>query len=182
MFVEVGVDHRGRPLLVETCELEPAWLAAHSQPQPAGAVAFHVTRGSEQVLREGLNPALARTPCKHVCLAETAEIAAGLGLPGVVVEVDVSGLDLFFELGEARHHATLIEPSRLGLLDRQPGDDATGWSDPAWRRNHTDCLAVGGLPFSRVLLRKAAEEADCRWGGEYNLDQFKAVVAELLTA
>jgi hypothetical protein len=129
---------------------------------------------------EGLDPARANGSCKHVCLAETAGIAAGLELAPVVIEVDVSGLDLFFELGEARHHGAPIPPECLRPLDPRPLPDTSGWSDPFCRRNHTDCLAAMELPFSRRLLREAAAEADRRWWRDgYSFDQFKAVVDEL---
>jgi hypothetical protein len=39
--------------------------------------------------------------------------------------VDVSGLDLFFELREARHHGSPIDPIRLTVLDPQPSVDMT---------------------------------------------------------
>jgi hypothetical protein len=107
LFVAVGVEGLHRLVVVDTCELEGAWAAAHAKPQPAGAVAYHATRHPEEVLEVGLDPALATSPCNHVCLAETAEIAAGGDMGSVVVEVDVSGLDLFFELGEAHHHGSV---------------------------------------------------------------------------
>jgi hypothetical protein len=110
----------------------------------AGAVAYHATRHPEEVLEVGLDPALATSPCNHVCLAETAEIAAGVDVGSVVVEVDVSGLDLFFELGEARHHGSVIGPERLRLLDPQPAPILTRWSDPGWRRNHSAWIALCG--------------------------------------
>jgi hypothetical protein len=105
-------------------------------------------------------------------LAETPGIAAGVLLPQddgvpslrdglaapVVLAVDVSGLDLFFELGEARHHGARIDPSRLEVLDPQPMVNMTGWSDPAWRRNHSECLALLGYPLDRRLLNAAEDE------------------------
>jgi hypothetical protein len=130
LFVITGVEERRRLTVVDTCELEPAWAAAHAAPQPPGAVAYHATDHLEYVLEHGLDPSRANGNCKHVCLAETAEIAAGTDVGEVVLEVDVGGLDLFFELGEARHHDTVIGPERLRVLDPQPAPILDGWSDP----------------------------------------------------
>ncbi len=105
---------------METCQLAAAYEAAHAQPASPGSIAYHATHPSklDGVLAEGLDPKCATSGCKHVALAETPGIAAGVLLPlvdgvptlgeafagPVVLAVDVSGLDLFFELGEARHH------------------------------------------------------------------------------
>jgi hypothetical protein len=167
-------------VVIETCELELAWAVAHDELQPPGAVAYHATRHPEQVLEHGLDPARANDLCKHVCLAETGEIAAGVDVGSVVLEVNVSGLDLFFELGEARHHGTAISPERLRVLDPQPAPVLTGWSDPGWRRNHSDCIALRGLPLSRRLLNAADEECRRRWPwDDFDEERFKRVLGEL---
>jgi hypothetical protein len=180
LFVVVGIEGTHRLVVMETCGLEGAWAAAHAKPQAAGAVAYHATRHPEEVLEVGLDPGRASSPCKHVCVAETAEIAAGVDVGSVVVEVDVSGLDFFFELGEARHHGSVIGPERLGILDPQPAPVLTGWSDPGWRRNHSDCIALGGFPLSRRLLNAADEECRLRWPFDpFDEDRFRGVLAEL---
>jgi hypothetical protein len=169
LFVAIGDE-----VVVETCQLAAAHEAAHAQPAPPGSIAYHATHPSrlDGVLTKGLDPKCARSACKHVALAETPGIAAGVLLPladgvptlaegfasPVVLAVDVSGLDLFFELGEARHHGPPIDPIRLDVLDPQPRVDMTGWSDPAWRRNHSDCIALRGYPLDRRLLNAASDE------------------------
>jgi hypothetical protein len=169
LFVTIGEE-----LVVETCHLAPALAAAHAAPLPPGSVAYHATHPTrlEEVLRNGLDPGRSQAPCKHVALADTPGIAAGVLLPKpdgvptlpegfagpIVMAVDVGGLDLFFELGEARHHGFPIEPGRLTVLDPQPTADMTGWSDPAWRRNHSDCIALLGYPLDRRLLNDATAE------------------------
>lgn len=169
LFVEIDDE-----LVVETCQLAAAYQAAHAQAAPPGSIAYHATHPSRlhAVLTHGLDPKCARSACRHVALAETAGIAAGVLLPRVdgvptiaegfagpvVLAVDVSGLDLFFELGEARHHGPPIDPMRLKVLDPQPGIDMTGWSHPAWRRNHSDCIALCGYPLDRRLLNSASDE------------------------
>jgi len=180
LFVVIGVKARHWLVVVDTCELEPAWAAAHAAPQPPGAVAYHATNNLDHVVEHGLDPDRADGNCKHVCLAKTAEIAAGVDVGSVVLEVDVSGLDLFFELGEARHHDTAIGPERLRVLNPQPAPIATGWSDPGWRRNHSDCIARRGLPLSRRLLNAADEECRRRWPWDaFDDDRFRAVLAQL---
>ncbi len=34
----------------------------------------------------------------------------------------------------------------------------TGWSNPYWRRNHSDCIALLGYPLDRRLLNAASSE------------------------
>jgi hypothetical protein len=150
---------------------------------------YHATRHLEHVLDRGLDPHQANSACPHICLAKSPEIAAGVaeiaeiavGLArSVVLEVDVSGLDLFLELGEARHHGDVIEPERLKVLSPQPAPITTGWSDPGWRRNHSDCLARLQLPLSRRLLNAADEEMRRRWPWDaYDDDRFRGLLAEL---
>jgi len=110
LFVRTGTDESGRPVLDETCELHDAWSSAHAIPQTDGAVAFHNTKDIEAVLREGLDPQRSRLKCKHICLAETAEIAAGLDLGAAVLRVDVTGLDL---RSYRRHLAVVPQESLL---------------------------------------------------------------------
>jgi hypothetical protein len=99
----------------------------------------------------------------------------------VVLEVDVSGLDLFFELGEARHHEGIIPADRLRVLgDPQPAPIKVGWSDPGWRRNHSDCLARRGYPLSRRLLNAADAEMQARWPFDPpDENRFKQLLQEL---
>lgn len=189
LFVATGIDYL--PLFDDTCGLEPAWLAAHAAPMPPGSRAYHATDSLAAVLAHGLDPAQAHSSCKHVCLAATPEIAAGtmekrrrfnampLDVEFPVLEVDVAGLDLFFELGEARHHGSLIEPERLSVLDVQPAPILDGWIDPMWRRQHSDCLVLAGFPLSRRVLRAARDEADRRWGYEHTYEQYRALAVEL---
>jgi hypothetical protein len=174
LFVALGDE-----LVVDTCQLARAYEAAHAEPLPPGSIAYHATHPGrlEEVLTNGLDPSRARLRCKHVALAETPGIAAGVLLPlvdgtrtlaegyasPVVLEVDVSGLDLLFELGEARHHGARIGPSRLTVFDLPPDVDMTGWSDPAWRRDHSDCLALRGRPLDRRLLNAAEAELARRY-------------------
>jgi len=139
-------------------------------------------------------PSRAHSLCKHVALAETPGIAAGVLLPlvdgvptlaegfasPVVMAVDVSGLDLFFELGEARHHGSPIDPIRLTVLDPQPAVDMTGWSDPAWRRNHSDCIALRGYPLARQLLNTASDELARRYPYDaFDDERFRQILAAL---
>jgi len=121
-----------------------------------------------------------------VCLSETPWIGAWLAEafgdeePLTLLEVDVAGLHLFFELGEARHHGDVIGPERLGVVEPLPASINTGWSDPGWRWQHSDCLAHLGLPLSRRLLRAADEEMRRRWPHDaYDRDRFRRVLAEL---
>jgi hypothetical protein len=175
LFVEIGYQ-----VVVETCQLAAAYEAAHAQPAPPGSFAYHATRPSrlDAVLTEGLDPKCARSACKHIALAAAPGIAAGVlvqpvnGVPTlcgsragpvVVLAVDVSGLDLFFELGEARHHGPPIDPTRLTMLEPQPGIDMADWSDPYWRRNHSDCIALCGYPLDRRLLNAADDELARRY-------------------
>jgi hypothetical protein len=188
LFVVTEVTDIHNLVLIETCALKDAWEAAHAAPQPPGTRAYHATLKPDVVLSRGLDPALgSHHHCKHVCLAETPWIAGwfaeGLGDGAVVLEVDVGGLDLFFELGEARHHGSAIDPRRLRVLDPQPAPVRTGWSDPGWRRNHSDCIARLGLPLSRRLLNAATEEMRSRWPWDsYDDERFRAVLAELAAA
>jgi hypothetical protein len=145
------------------------------------------------ILAHGLDPGMCqRDDCKHISLAQTPGIAAGVLLPKdedgvpyvvhtvpVVLEVDVNGLDLFFELGEARHHDTAIERQRLRVMDPQPVPDLLGWSDPAFRCDHSDCLDRHDLPLSRRLLNQASEEIDKRWPYGASRATWRSVVAEL---
>lgn len=183
-------------LVVETCQFATAYEAAHARPLPPGSIAYHATHPSRLngVLTEGLDPSCARSPCKHVALAETPGVAAGVLLPlvdgvptlaegfasPVVIAVDVSGLDLFFELGEARHHGAPIDPIRLKALDPQPSVDMTGWSDPAWRRNHSDCIALCGYPLARRLLNAASDELARRYPYDgFDDERFRQIVDAL---
>jgi hypothetical protein len=192
----VAVEHE---VLVETCELEAARNAAHSVPQPDGALAYHATHPTrlDSILARGLDPdRCARPDCKHVALAQTPGIAAGVlspkedgvpyvvdGIPApVVLQVDVRGLHLFFEFGEARHHGTVIESSRLRAMDPQPAPDVTGWSDPAWRRDHSDCLVLNDLPLSRRLLNTATDEFNKRYPYGADHGAWRQVVAEFVRA
>ena len=132
LFVATRIDYK--PFFEDTCELKSAWSAAHAAPMQAGARAYHATDSLASVLAHGsIRPARkTKSLCKHVCLASTPEIAAGtmekrrraqripLDVEYPVLEVDVAGLDLFFELGEARHHGSVIGPERLHLLEPQP--------------------------------------------------------------
>lgn len=111
LFVPAAVVGRCMLVYEDTCELEPAWRQAHAAVQPPGAVAYHATDHLVPVLNHRIDPTASGLKCKHVCLAETAEIAAGVDVGDVVLEVDVSGLDLFLEMGEARHHGAPIEPT-----------------------------------------------------------------------
>jgi hypothetical protein len=189
-FVEIGGE-----VVVETCQLAAAYEAAHAQPAPPGSIAYHATHPSRlhAVLTKGLDPKCARSACQHVALAETPGIAAGVLLPQVdgvptlaegfarpvVLAVDVS-LDLFFELGEARHHGPSIDPMRLNVLDPQPGIDMTGWSDPAWRRNHSDCIALCGYPLDRRLLNAATDELARRYPYDaFDDERFREIVDAL---
>ena len=186
----------GDEVVVETCQLAAAYKSAHGQPASPGSVAYHATHATrlDAVLRRGLDPQCARLACKHVALAETSGIAAGVLLPlvdgvptlaegfagPVVLEVDVSGLDLFFELGEARHHGSPIEPVRLSALHPQPEVDMTGWSDPAWRRNHSDCIALRGYPLDRRLLNAASAELGRRYPYDaFDEERFHEILDEL---
>src|SRR3954451_4542915 len=125
LFVEVAPE-----LLIDTCELDAARAAAHREPSPRGTRAYHATHTTQldAVLEHGLDPKQSHATCAHVALDETPGMAAAVLLPTdgqgvryraagfaprVVLAVDVSGLDLFFELGEARHHDTVIQPERL---------------------------------------------------------------------
>lgn len=191
LFVAIGEE-----LVVETCQLATTYEAAHAQPAPPGSIAYHATdpRRLDRVLSEGLDPYCARSTCKHVALAETPGIAAGVLLPlvdgvptlaegfasPVVLAVDVSGLDLFFELGEARHHGPPIDPIRLKVLDPQPRVDMTGWSDPAWRRNHSDCIALRGYPLDRRQLNAASDELVRRYPYEaFDDERFREILDAL---
>ena len=192
LFVAIGEE-----LVVETCRFERAYEAAHARPLPPGSFAYHATHPSrlDDVLTEGLDPSRARSACKHVALAETPGIAAGVLLPlvegvptlaegfagPVVVEVDVSGLDLFFELGEARHHGAPIDPIRLKVLDPHPSVDMTSWSDPAWRRNHSDCIALCGYPLARQLLNAASHELARQYPYDaFDDERFRQIINALM--
>jgi hypothetical protein len=191
LFVAIGEE-----LVVETCQFATAYEVAHGRPLPPGSIAYHATHPSrlDEVLSDGLDPARARSDCKHVALAETPGIAAGVLLPlidgvptladgfasPVVMAVDVGGLDLFFELGEARHHGRPINPDRLKVLDPQPSVDMTGWSDPAWRRNHSDCIALRGYPLARRLLNAASDELERRYPYDgFDEERFRQILDEL---
>jgi hypothetical protein len=190
LFVPEGAD-ASHPL-VDTCELEPAWRAAHSVPTPAGSLAYHATTPDllDVVLASGLDPTKVRLKeCPHVCFAPTPEIAAGTMniVRGVddpkVLEVDVSGLDLFFELGEARHHGERLEPGRIvRIVEPAPVPSTDGWSNPFVRRQHTDCLTRAGLPLDRRALRDAVHVADHRYGIEHTRAQYLEIVHELAAA
>src|SRR3954451_8539062 len=110
LFVEVAPE-----LLIDTCELDTARTAAHREPSPTGTRAYHATHTTQlnAVLAHGLDPKQSRATCAHIALAETPGIAAAVLLPTdgqgarhraagfappVVLEVDASGLDLFFEM------------------------------------------------------------------------------------
>jgi hypothetical protein len=188
---ETFVDHSDDPMhpVVDTCVLEPAWRAAHSVPMPEGSLAYHATMPEllAAVLALGLDPEkTALDGCPHVCFAPTPELAAGTMkiVRGVdrpqVLEVDVSGLDLFFELGEARHHGDRLEPGRIvRLVEPAPTPAIAGWSDPFRRRQHSDCLARLGYPLDRRALSDAAHEADRRFGYDHTRAQYLEVAVEL---
>jgi hypothetical protein len=162
---------------------------------PAGARAYHATDSLEAVLASGLDPEESEGLCKHVCFAPTAEIAAGtmevrrtfMGIPDdvefPVLEIDVSGLDLFFELGEARHHGERLSPDRVIRIVEPPARPTTdGWRNPALRRQHSDCLVLNGYPLSRLALNKARDVADRRFGYEHSVEQFRQIAIELAGA
>lgn len=172
-FVEVG-HADGHPIMDETCVLLTR-MSSPPKPLLPGTFAYHGTNNVDAVLASGLDPARCGMDCKHVCLAERPEVAANRG---TVLRVDVSGLPLRFELGEARHHGEPIPPERIALYERPVTPDWEGWSDPAWRRNHSDCLLVRGLPQSRRLLRKASAIAHERWEG-YTIEMYIDLVREL---
>jgi hypothetical protein len=191
LFVAIGHE-----VVVDTCQLAAAYEAAHAQPARSGSFACHATHPSAlaAVLRDGLDPSHAHSPCKHVALAQTPGIAAGVLLPlvngvptlgegcatPVVFEVDISGLDLFFELGEARHHGGPIDSDHLQILDPQPSADVSGWSDPMWRRNHSDCIAIRGYPLDRRLLNAAEDELTGRYPYDpFNDECFRLILDEL---
>lgn len=183
----VPVDFTSHLVYEDTCELKDAWAAARAEPQQPGTLAYHATRHPEEALERGLDPQQGTHPvCKHVCLAETEWIGAwvaeqfGHEEPLALLEVDVSGLDLFFELGEARHHGAVIEPERLRVVDPLPAPIGTGWSDPGWRRQHSDCLVQLDLPLSRRLLKEADEVLLRRWPYDgYDDARFRSILAEL---
>jgi hypothetical protein len=189
LFVTTGLDWK--PIFDDTCELEPAWRAAHAQPMPPGSIAYHATDSLDAVLAAGLDPAQGSGGCQHVCLAATAEVAAAtmelrrmfnaipFNVEFTVLEVDVDGLDLFFEVGEARHHGDPIPSERLRVIEPPPAPVTTEWMNPAWRRQHSDCLALAGLPLSRRVLRTARDEADRRHGYEHSFEQYRAVAVQL---
>jgi hypothetical protein len=180
LFVITSVESTHQLVVIDTCELEAARNAAHALPQPAGAVAYHATRHLDDVLAQGVDPQRSTDRCKHVCFASTAEIAAGVEVGAVILEVDVGGLDLFFELGEARHHHGIIEPERLRVLDPQPAPVRRGWSDPGWRWNHSDCIALLDLPLSRRRLNAAEEVMRHRWPYDgYDRARFRSILDEL---
>lgn len=188
---ELFVVHGDDPLhpLVDTCELEPAWRAAHSAPMLAGSLAYHATTPEllDAILASGLDPAKSQLEgCPHVCFGPTPEIAAGTMklIRGVetpcVLEVDVSELDLFFELGEARHHGDRLEPGRIiRVIEPAPTPSVYGWSDPFRRRQHSDCLALLEYPLDRRALSRALPEADRRYGYEHTAEQYRQVAIEL---
>ena len=193
LFVSDGADEL-HPL-VDTCELESAWRAAHLSPMPEGSRAYHATDSLDVVLASCLDPTEANSDCKHICFALTPEIAAAtmeirrkfMGIPAEVefpvLEVDVSGLDLFFEFGEARHHGHRLERERvLGIVHPSPEPIIDGWSDPFLRRQHSDCLATNGYPLSRRALRAAREVADRRYGYEHTVEQHRQIALELAAA
>lgn len=54
----------------------------------------------------------------------------------------------------------------------------TGWSDPAWRRDHSDCLVLHDLPLSRLLLSRATDEFNKRYPYGADYSTWWQVVAE----
>lgn len=186
LFVQDGYDDHGHPLFEPTCMLRPAWEAAHSAPQPAGSFAYHATPRYQEARREGLLPLSGS--CNHVALAATPGIASAvpnvrqIPEPWKVLRVDTSGLTLFMELGEARYHG-VIAPERLSVVEPRPAPDFTGWSDPSYRVNHTDCLVANGRDPSirRRLLREAWTEAQRRYNWPSD-EQYASVIDELRRA
>jgi hypothetical protein len=158
---------------------------------PIGSLAYHAITPEllHAVLASGLDPAASQLEaCPHVCFASAAEIAAGtmMLIRGVeiscVLEVDVSDLDLFFELGEARHHGDRLDPGRVvRVIEPAPQPSIDGWSNPFRRRQHSDCLALLGYPLDRRALRHALPEADRRYGYEHTAEQYRQVAIELAT-
>jgi hypothetical protein len=184
------------PIFDATCELEPAFEAAHAAPQPAGTVAYHVTDHERlsAILEQGLDPSRSKSEnCRHTCLAATPEVAARIvdswrvahGIPLAVefpmLEVDIGGLDLFFEAGEARHHDT-VEPDRLRIFTQDVAPIAPEWLNPAWRFQHGDCLAGAELPLDRRILRSTNEEATRLWPDGNSLEQWRALARDLASA
>src|SRR4029450_237179 len=85
-----------------------------------------------------------------------------------------------FMIGRAPHHGAPIEPERLTVLDWRPAPVSTRWSDPFFRRNHSDCIRRMQLPLSRRLLNAADEKVRQRFPDKgYDADRFRSVLAEL---
>lgn len=99
-------------------------------------IAYHGTRAVPDILQNGLQPRSRIGGCKHVCLAARAALAANFG---TVLRVDITGLELQFEHGEARSHDP-ISRDRIRPLGYNPDPSFNGWRDPAWRGNHGACL------------------------------------------
>ena len=81
-------------------------------------VAYHGTPFSAQVLQEGLkaHKALAVGSCEHIWLAREPKDAKPIG---TVLEIDMSGIEGEFELGELGwqgcYHGGDIDPLRIKL-------------------------------------------------------------------
>ena len=101
----------------------PMRLLSPMAPRPT------TRRVPQLVMRDGLDPAFCKPKnCKHICLALTPGLAAHLIEGGTVIAVDTSGLDLFFECGEARHHGSVISSQRLTVLEKLLLPTTAGWS------------------------------------------------------
>jgi hypothetical protein len=56
----------------------------------------------------------------------------------------------------------------------------TGWSDPAWRRNHSDRIALRGYPLDRRLLNAASDELARRNPYDaFDDERFRRILDEL---
>jgi hypothetical protein len=64
LFAVTGYEDH--PVLDDTCELEPAWRAAHDAGMPPRSRAYHATDSLEAVLAQGLDPMQTNGDCKHM--------------------------------------------------------------------------------------------------------------------
>jgi hypothetical protein len=104
----------------------------------------------DSVLAEGLLRSKSTQGCTepHICIAETAEVAASMAQRGErvrLVEVNLEGLEAVsvFHEGEARVHND-IGPERITPYTKQVAASSVGWTDPGKRPggNHPACLGV----------------------------------------
>lgn len=93
---------------------------------------------------------------RHICLGWSPELSRNFG---PVLEVDITGLPVEWELGEGRIHEPISAERVLRILPEPITPNWDGWEDPLYRTNHRECLRRGALRESEPAALSPEVEA-----------------------